>query len=436
MKLKEISFTNIGPIENQSVSFNESGEGNIKNPVIVFIGNNGSGKTTILKSIATSLSWFVSRVRSPRSNGESIPEHLIKLEKNYASISVTIEDEISSTKKDYTWRITKARTGKNTPELTSLNQLRDLAFNYRENYTNNDSCSLPLIIFYPVERAVLDVPLRIRKNHTFNQINGYSDDISKSGVDFRTFFEWFRQREDVENETVRAEFDKRLHSENTLNAVFRYKDPQLEAVRSAISKGNFGFDQLKVERKPHLRMTAIKNGNIFNITQLSQGEKILIALIGDISRRLAIMNPSLENPLEGEGIIMIDEIDMHLHPQWQSNILDKLSTTFPNCQFIVTTHSPIVIGSFNNALFFSLENGNIKPIKKTFGKDVNLILNDYMATDNRNSYVKKRINNIIKQIENNNLEQAENDLSELKKLIDPTDPEVNNLDFLLASLNS
>ncbi|MFA0173138.1 AAA family ATPase, partial [Vibrio splendidus] len=99
------------------------------------------------------------------------------------------------------------------------------------------------------------------------------------------------------------------------------KDRQLTAVRSAIYKFMPEFSNLRVRRKPRLHMSIDKNGQSLNVAQLSQGEKSLMALIGDIARRLAVMNPSLENPLMGDGIVLIDEVDMHLHPKWQRTLI-------------------------------------------------------------------------------------------------------------------
>jgi predicted ATP-binding protein involved in virulence len=104
-----------------------------------------------------------------------------------------------------------------------------------------------------------------------------------------------------------------------------------------------------------------------NFNQLSQGEKSLI-LVGDIARRLAMMNPKLDNPLLGKGIILIDEIDMHLHPQWQRSIIQRLQTTFPNCQFILTTHSPLVISDTQNILVYDLDGQELMLYHHCMGK--------------------------------------------------------------------
>lgn len=73
-----------------------------------------------------------------------------------------------------------------------------------------------------------------------------------------------------------------------------------------------------------------------------------MTLFGDLSRRLALANPQLENPCEGEGVVLIDEIDLHLHPSWQRQIVPALKRTFPHVQFIITTNSPQVLGEIDD----------------------------------------------------------------------------------------
>ena len=90
-------------------------------------------------------------------------------------------------------------------------------------------------------------------------------------------------------------------------------------------------------------MEVRKEENVLNVGQLSEGEKCTLALAGDLARRLAIANPGMAEPLNGTGVVLIDEIDLHLHPGWQQEIVHNLLGTFPNCQFIVTTHSPQIL---------------------------------------------------------------------------------------------
>ncbi|MGN1142857.1 MAG: AAA family ATPase [Oliverpabstia sp.] len=91
------------------------------------------------------------------------------------------------------------------------------------------------------------------------------------------------------------------------------------------------------------------------LSKLSAGYQSLLWMMMDLAYREALLNPDLNDLLEVKGIVLIDEIDMHLHPKWQWNIIKALNTTFPNVQFIITTHSPIVISSAKKANLIFLD---------------------------------------------------------------------------------
>ncbi len=286
---------------------------------------------------------------------------------------------------------------------------------YRDQYTQNSGASFPLIAFYPVERVVLDVPLKIKERHNFLQLDGY-DNALNQGIDFRRFFEWFRNREDAENESglpqdVLDKLSTRIDLDNAvLNALTAImassRDRQLTAVRTAISRFMPGFSNLRVRRKPRLHMSIDKNGQTLNVLQLSQGEKSLMALVGDIARRLAMMNLMLENPLNGEGIVLIDEVDMHLHPTWQRTIIQRLTTTFPHCQFVLTTHSPLVISDCKDVLVYSLDDGELTQLPSLYGQDANTVLLNVMDTDIRNATVAEKLNDLLDLIQKNDFINA------------------------------
>lgn len=240
------------------------------------------------------------------------------------------------------------------------------------------------------------------------QLDGYDNSLNQ-GVDFRRFFEWFREREDSENESGLPldVMNKLLESMGDNQDVWQKlqtfmassKDRQLTAVRTAISNFMPGFSNLRVRRKPRLHMSIDKGDQTLNVQQLSQGEKSLMALVGDIARRLAMMNPALENPLEGDGVILIDEVDMHLHPSWQRNIIERLTATFPNCQFILTTHSPLVISDCKNVLVYSLDDGELNQQPSQYGVDVNSVLLNVMDTNIRNAAINERLNDLLDMIQ-------------------------------------
>lgn len=408
MKIEQFQLENVGPFRSLSMP--------LAPDVTVLIGNNGAGKTTLLRSLATSLSWLVARVRSEKGSGSAIDEEQILNGANSASISVMARDH----EVVYEWTLAKVRAGRKGTHASQLNNVSRLADVYRSALSQDERANVPLVAFYPVERAVLDIPLKIKEKHSFQQLDGYDNSLNQ-GVDFRRFFEWFREREDSENENsvspdLLAKLEKLLPQEKWEALVAMegsVRDRQLTAVRTAIARFMPGFTNLKVRRKPRLFMSIDKGNETLNVSQLSQGEKSLMALVGDIARRLAMMNPALKNPLEGEGLVLIDEVDMHLHPKWARDIIGRLKTTFPNCQFVLSTHSPLVISDSKDVLVYALNDGQLTMVPPLYGQDVNTVLLDVMDTHVRNAVVAKRLNDLLDLIQDRKLDEARALIAEL-----------------------
>ena len=436
MEINKFSLKNIGRFESIEVPLAPTEL--VSSNVTVLVGNNGAGKTSLLKSLATSLSWLVARIRSEKGSGSPIAEEVIRNEANSAAIEIELLDRQDTNPESYRWVLAKARAGRKGEHSSSLQSLNELAGRYRIKLSEEDNVSLPLIAFYPVERAVLDIPLKIKEKHSFFQLDGYDNSLNQ-GVDFRRFFEWFREREDSENESgisqdvlekLAATLDEESDIWKTLSGLkASSRDRQLTAVRTAIAHFMPEFSDLRVRRKPRLHMSVTKQGETLNVAQLSQGEKSLMALIGDIARRLAMMNPSLENPLTGDGIVLIDEVDMHLHPKWQRTLIARLTTTFPNCQFVLTTHSPLVISDNKSLLVYLLDDGEITPVSSLYGQDANSVLLDVMNTDIRNADINKKLNDLLDAIQDKQLTQARMLLAELEAEL----PE-SNIELLKARL--
>ncbi len=311
MRIKTLEVTNFRAIRHARMDFGGS--------VNTFFGANGSGKSTLVSALRIVMSWFIARMQNPQGRGTALSEADITHGAGYCQLSVTLDDGTS-------WRLYKQRPSvrskaQGRTELDALTRLTDAL--------HDAALGFPLVAFYGVDRVVSDIPLRIRPKHAVGQMDAYRG-ATESHVNFRAFFEWFREVEDMENESLRA----------TGKLV---EDYQLREVRRAI-EATFGgaFSDLRVRRSP--RSFVLKKGGAdFRIDDLSDGEKCYIMLVADIARRAAMASSGAGTVLSAGGVVVIDEVDLHLHPMWQESVLPRLVGAFPRCQFFVTTHSPFVV---------------------------------------------------------------------------------------------
>ncbi len=269
----------------------------------------------------------------------------------------------------------------------------------------------PIFVHYTVDRAVHGVSLRD---------NAPKEAPREGKTDFRSFFEWFRAREDLENET-------RIHDS-------AHRDPQLQAVRRAIPPLIPGFENLRVQRAP-LRMVVTKGDWTLYVDQLSDGEKCLLAMAGDLARRLARANPYADDPLLGGGLVLIDEIELHLHPGWQRRVVPALEHTFPNCQFILTTHSPAVLGHVDRDSVFILkpeaEGIQVLHPDASKGADVSRILEDILDTPARSPEFSEKLDRLYRLLDDGDTASARALYTELAATLGALDPALVTADVLL-----
>ena len=367
------------------------------------------------------------------------------------------------------------------------NDFISLVKQYAKLFKNNKDISLPLLANYKVDRNVAVNDMHSSASFMQNQLAAYKDFLN-TGSNYDDFFQWFRDNEDIENEITNDKItksekvdellqfqirlhelfeekvkiediishfknedrlallrklasieieinkEKQLYNNLSIRNIFlkdraaNIKLPLLYSVRNVIEYFT-DFKNPRIRRQGTPTMIVEKDGEELDVNQLSQGEKSLLALVGDIARRLALLNPSLDNPLEGEGVVMIDEVDLHLHPKWQHDLIDKLVKTFPNVQFILTTHSPHVISDRNDILLYSLEDGELIEMPNVYGEDVNTVLTKIFDVDIRDSKVEKQFTIIRRAISNHDYDEADKKIDELAKQL-PLD----NLELLKCRL--
>lgn len=141
---------------------------------------------------------------------------------------------------------------------------------------------------------------------------------------------------------------------------------------------------------------------------LSTGYQSVLCLVMELAYRTALLNPSLDSMEDLEGVVVIDEIDMHLHPRWQWKILGVLRTTFPKVQFVIATHSPIVISSAEDAKLILMENPNkVRELPDAYGNNVGDILELTQGSSEMPDEVKKWRHEIEEALDENDLVKAE-----------------------------
>jgi predicted ATP-binding protein involved in virulence len=305
----------------------------------VLLGNNGSGKTSVLDGIAIGLGAVLTHLPSVsgitfRKQGDIRQQH--NLLAPYTRVGLEMS---SGLRWDRIQRRDKSQaTAKAIPPATGLKALESyLDETVLDPLIAGQKFQLPMMAYYGVSRAVLEVPLR-RKNFpkTHTRFEALSQALAAQSS-FKSAFIWFYNKE---NEEHRLQKEQRS---------FEVTLPELDAVRLAIGIIFPDISNPRIELSP-LRFAVTINGETLDLMQLSDGYKTLLGLVIDLSMRMGLANPHLADPLSAEAIVMVDEVDLHLHPSWQQRVMADLLRTFPRTQFILTTHSPFGVEALNNHL--------------------------------------------------------------------------------------
>jgi predicted ATP-binding protein involved in virulence len=391
--------------------------------VNVVIGVNGIGKSSILDCFATSVFQYTELLIPNREvlfpGNESIR---IGYSESSCTISIKVDGGRESS---WGWKIIADESKTINIIETRNNQIDQKASTLEDLWkvlvaqkSYREKTSTPCAVYYPAYRHIPQES-SLRKSLSQSNLEGFPKSneqiLSNKQINFLEFFAWFKEREDLENE-------QRLESDPS------YRDRQLEAVRNAIPQFLPGFSHLRV-RRTNLSITVSKNDQELSINQLSDGEKSLLTMVADIARRLAIHHPGLENPLQGTGVILIDEIDAHLHPQWQRRIVSTLQTTFPNCQFILATHSPFIISDLppeSIHLLSQTADGNViaQHPNVSLGRDINQILELVMGVPERPDWSGDGLRRLFRLIEDGDLEGARQVKIELEQQMGMNEPDV------------
>lgn len=328
MKIKSMDLTNFRCFESLKVNFDEQ--------LTVLVANNGFGKTAILDALAIGLGVFLSWLPNIPSRNPKDMDFLVYDDGKkppYMRICLETADGL-------VWDRTKKRDNTKTtlekiPKAAGHKEAMIYARKIFNDWLNEGKRDFPLIAYYGTGRGVFDTPPKrnIKKESPIN--DAYMGSLDGK-ANFRRLFDTFYFLEDLE----RREKEERKD--------WNYRLPKLEVIREAIHRMMPSFSNPHSKLRPLRFLVEWRHDNrqqTLRIEQLSDGYRTTLAMTLDIASRLAILNPGGDSVLDGDGIVLIDEVDLHLHPSWQQRILPDLMRTFPNIQFIVTTHSPQVISA-------------------------------------------------------------------------------------------
>ncbi|WP_265289842.1 AAA family ATPase [Verminephrobacter eiseniae] len=319
MKIRHLVLNNFRKYDSARFNFNER--------FSVLIGNNGAGKTTILDALAIMLNTYFqgSGIRTGSGVIKKDDARLIITEKGDQTFQESKQDvwlQASATIDGITceWRRDKGDRGRLAKEFV------DLGAEARAKIKEGQSPNLPVFLYYGAGR-LWDVHRDIKTEKPGSQLDAYRHCLDPMS-DQNSFEKWFKKM--------------------AFSGIQKKRPiPALDAVKDAVMCCIPGAEDFYHDvDKDHIMIKLEREGFVpFNY--LSDGYRNMVAMVADIAHRAARLNPQhgADVAKETMGVVLIDEIDLHLHPKWQRRVVPDLQCAFPNLQFIATTHSPFILQS-------------------------------------------------------------------------------------------
>lgn len=393
----------------------------------VLVGNNGAGKTSILEGAVIAVGTMLTKLDGV--SGASIGKkdaHLESFEMGssddvQAMYPVIIRAEGMFNGAYIEWA-RSLNTSKGSTTVTEAANLISISEMIQKRLRDGDpNMILPVIAYYGTGR--LGENQREKKSDLFkpaSRTNGYIDCLD-GAANLKLMMSWFKKM------TVK----KYQRQERNLGPV-----PELEVVRQVLRMCfasitgfpdvdvmyNLDTDELDIYYTDASGLQAC-----IPMSQMSAGYKGTLSLIADIAYRMATLNPQLLDRVlqETSGVILIDEIDLHLHPAWQKRILADLTQIFPKVQFIVSTHAPAVINSIHSENLVILKDSQVLAAgSQVYGKDVKSVLAEIMGVDDRPDEISQLFSEFYSALDSKEYVAAGQVLDQIDELRDYHDPEV------------
>lgn len=334
-KIKKIGFKDYKGFKDEQFEFGKR--------MTVFIGKNGCGKTSILDGVAVGIGAYLNGIDEKTDVKNIYKEDIrfiiddaedVPIRRDFPPTTVFFQSEFIN--QDINWSRTKAslKSSTNTKDSNIVTTaVRQLVDDIRND--DNRQIILPIFSYHGVGRvANYTRDMRyLERSEKISRFFGYKDCL-KPASNYKIFVNWYRKMKFLEFEKGKKILS--LHAVesaivNTLKMLTEEEEYRVSDVIYFEGELSVRFD----------------NGDVLPISHLSDGYKDIIGIISDIAYRMAVLNSKLGEDIliKTPGIVLIDEIELHLHPKWQQNILRILKNIFPKVQFIVTTHSPLIVST-------------------------------------------------------------------------------------------
>ncbi|WP_180009537.1 MULTISPECIES: AAA family ATPase [unclassified Acinetobacter] len=362
-------------------------------PITLILGDQSSGKTSLLRFSYQALTWFAARYKDLRTAGVVMLDQDIMLNRlqSKLDIQVSFPEEIgsfqlSSDQQDQdpqccSWQLYKTLNSQGVGlSKAETQQLESMVALYQKALKADPLQGLPLIAYYPAERFVNDVNILNKNNPAIFQPSHAYEISAIPFTTFIRFFEWFREISDIENAQSAELIQNLLHPKTQADIpnasdtpLFGHKlaqaqaelhAPSLRSLKQALETVLPDVTNIYLQYHPKLQLMVCYQGRDMLFQQLSNSMRNLVALIGDIVRRLCLLNPhSLYPCQEGDGILLIDAIDHQLDQNMTQVILTRLNQAFPRLQIIASGNRPELLEQASRFQCLQLQNKKLSEIQ-------------------------------------------------------------------------
>ncbi|TOI62187.1 N-6 DNA methylase [Vibrio parahaemolyticus] len=292
----------------------------------VLVGENGAGKTSILEAVACGLGPFLTAM--PDAKGKQIRKSDIHIGPEGLADSARISIETMSS---LSWDLVAKGSGTTAPAKIGTIALSD----YAKQIVEQDS-EYPLIAYYGTSRALAPSNSKVSINPFEKELRGEGYDFALDArINYGVIKNWFSKIE-VDELSLRD-----------INKNHKFIHPAKSLIKKAVSVIVERATNVEFNRETNDVVIVWRNDNdeliSLSLEQLSEGYRNMVALTIDLVRRAYLLNPNSKDPVAVDGVVLIDEVELHLHPRWQQRVIKDITSLFKNVQFIVTTHSPQVL---------------------------------------------------------------------------------------------